>query len=139
MVGADRWGLRAGHEHLAGRAAGRAEVGQRVHPGDRAGGRAWARLGAGRETRAALGRVEVLVSPLPMPEQPEHHCRYDPAKSDACTATTLAWIGYPAAERYARQVLAWLESSADGPARAAPGRVGPAGSVAGADSGWPSR
>ena len=80
-------------------------------------GRAWARLGAGRDTRAALGRVEVLVSPLPMPDQPEHHCRYDPAKSDAYTATTLAWIGYPAAERYARQVLARLESTVDGPPR----------------------
>src|SRR5439155_12980227 len=41
-------------------------------------GRAWARLGAGPETRAALGRVEALVSPLPVPERPEHHYRYDP-------------------------------------------------------------
>jgi hypothetical protein len=80
-------------------------------------GRAWARLGAGAETRAALGRVEALVSPLPMPEQPEHHYRYDPAKSDAYTATTLAWIGDAAAERYARQVLARLESAVDGPPR----------------------
>ena len=52
-----------------------------------------------------------------MPEQPEHHYRYDPAKSDAYTATTLAWIGDPAAERYARQVLARLESAIDGPPR----------------------
>jgi hypothetical protein len=28
-------------------------------------GRAWARLGAAPQTRAALGRVEALVSPLP--------------------------------------------------------------------------
>ncbi len=71
--------------------------------------RAWARLGAGRECRAALARTEELVAPLPMPEQPEHHYRYDPAKSDAYTATTLAWLGDPAAARYARDVLGRLE------------------------------
>jgi transcriptional regulator with XRE-family HTH domain len=80
-------------------------------------GRAWARLGAGPETRAALGRVEALVSPLPVPDRPEHHYRYDPAKSEAYTATTLAWLGDPAAERYARHVLVRLESSIDGPPR----------------------
>ncbi|MGO9186889.1 MAG: helix-turn-helix domain-containing protein [Streptosporangiaceae bacterium] len=80
-------------------------------------GRAWARLGAAPETRAALGRVEALVSPLPVPDRPEHHYRYDPAKSEAYTATTLAWLGDPAAEGYARQVLARLESTADGPPR----------------------
>ncbi|MFB4300202.1 hypothetical protein [Actinomadura sp. NTSP31] len=80
-------------------------------------GRAWARLGAGRETRDALGRVERLVSPLAMPERPEHHFRYDPAKSDAYTATTLSWLGDPAAEPYARGVLARLEAPVSGPAR----------------------
>ena len=80
-------------------------------------GRAWARLGASRETRAALGRVEALVSPLLVPDQPEHHYRYDPAKSEAYMATTLAWLGDPAAERYARNVLARLESTIDGPPR----------------------
>jgi transcriptional regulator with XRE-family HTH domain len=80
-------------------------------------GRAWARLGAAPETRAALARVEALVSPLPMPDRPEHHYRYDPAKSDAYTATTLSWLGDPAAEGYARQVLARLESVSDGPPR----------------------
>ncbi|MBG6092673.1 XRE family transcriptional regulator [Actinomadura viridis] len=78
-------------------------------------GRAWARLGAGAETRDALARVERLVTPLAMPDRPEHHYRYDPAKSDAYTATTLAWVGDPAAEPYARGVLARLES--DGPPR----------------------
>jgi hypothetical protein len=58
-----------------------------------------------------------LVSPLPMPDRPEHHYRYDPAKSEAYTATTLAWLGDPAAEGYARQVLARLESTEDGPPR----------------------
>ena len=80
-------------------------------------GRARARLGDARDTRAALGRVETLVSPLPMPDQPEHHYRYDPAKSEAYTATTLAWLGDPAAEGYARYVLARLESAVDGPPR----------------------
>jgi hypothetical protein len=32
-------------------------------------------------------------------------------------ATTLAWIGDPAAERYARHVLARVESAVDGPPR----------------------
>ncbi|GAA2284647.1 hypothetical protein GCM10010402_47500 [Actinomadura luteofluorescens] len=80
-------------------------------------GRAWARLGAGPETREALARVEQLVEPLPMPDHPEHHYRYDPAKSDAYTATTLAWIGDPAAEPYARGVLTRLERPSSGPAR----------------------
>jgi transcriptional regulator with XRE-family HTH domain len=80
-------------------------------------GRAWARLGAGPETRSALGRVEALVSPLPVPDRPEHHYRYDPAKSEAYLTTTLAWIGDPAAERYARHVLARTESAVAGPPR----------------------
>jgi transcriptional regulator with XRE-family HTH domain len=80
-------------------------------------GRAWARLDAAAETRAALARVEKLVSPLPMPDRPEHHYRYDPAKSQAYTATTLSWLGDPAAESWARQVLTRLESAADGPPR----------------------
>jgi transcriptional regulator with XRE-family HTH domain len=80
-------------------------------------GRAWARLGAAAESRAALARVERLVSPLAVPDRPEHHYRYDPAKSDAYTATTLSWLGDPAAEPYARQVLARLESVSNGPPR----------------------
>ncbi|SEG31131.1 hypothetical protein SAMN04489712_104340 [Thermomonospora echinospora] len=80
-------------------------------------GRAWARLGAGPETRDALARVERLVAPLSMPDRPEHHYRYDPAKSDAYTATTLSWLGDPAAEPYARGVLARLEAPSSGPAR----------------------
>jgi hypothetical protein len=101
------------------------QAAQRVAPGSGSAfiqataqeGRAWARLSAAPETRAALGRVEALVSPLPMPDRPEHHYRYDPAKSEAYTATTLAWLGDPAAEGYTRHVLARLESSADGPPR----------------------
>ncbi|GAA0954010.1 hypothetical protein [Nonomuraea longicatena] len=89
-------------------------------------GRAWARLGAGAETRDALNRVHGLVSPMRMPDRPEHHYRYDPAKSDAYTATTLAWIGDTAAESYARQVLTRLEAPTDGgprPRRAASARL----------------
>jgi transcriptional regulator with XRE-family HTH domain len=107
------------------RAADIAQVAQRIAPREGSAyiqataqeGRAWARLGAVPETRAALARVEALVSPLPMPDRPEHHYRYDPAKSEAYTATTLAWLGDLAAERYARNVLARLESTADGPPR----------------------
>jgi hypothetical protein len=80
-------------------------------------GRAWARLGMRAETNDAMGRVARLVSPLPVPDRPEHHYRYDPTKSDAYIATTLSWLGDPAAESYARQVLAHLESSAGAPAR----------------------
>lgn len=80
-------------------------------------GRAWARLGAGPETRDALARVDRLVEPLAQPDRPEHHYRYDPAKREAYTATTLAWVGDPAAESYARGVLARLERPSGGPAR----------------------
>jgi hypothetical protein len=77
--------------------------------------RAWARLGAGREAREALARADALVEPLPMPDRPEHHYQYDPAKADAYTATTLAWLSDPAAARYARGVLGRLDDGADGP------------------------
>ena len=55
--------------------------------------RAWSRLGAGRETRAALARAETMASPLPQPDRPEHHYRYDPGKAETYVATTLAWAG----------------------------------------------
>lgn len=80
-------------------------------------GRARARLGDIRETLDALRRTEGLVSPLSAPDEPEHHYRYDPAKQHAYVATTLAWAGDPGAEGHARQVLARLESDADGPSR----------------------
>lgn len=82
-------------------------------------GRALARLGdRGRPgAYAALSRVEALVSPLPMPDRPEHHYRYDPAKSQAYAATTLSWLGDPAAEDTARLVLGRFEASFDGPPR----------------------
>ncbi|GAB2534568.1 helix-turn-helix domain-containing protein [Nocardia heshunensis] len=75
-------------------------------------GRALARLGDSKGTYGALRRVARLVSGLSVPERPEHHFRYDPAKSDAYVATTLAWLGDPAAESYARHVLAELAGAA---------------------------
>ncbi|NNH75906.1 helix-turn-helix domain-containing protein [Nocardia uniformis] len=75
-------------------------------------GRALARLGDSTGTYGALRRVARLVSGLNTPDRPEHHFRYDPAKSDAYVATTLAWLGDPAAESYARHVLADLAGAA---------------------------
>lgn len=99
-----------------------AQAGQRVAPHGSSAmiqataqeGRAWARLGDRRTTVHALDRVERLVSPRPAPDRAEHHYQYDPAKQHAYTATTLAWVGDPAAEGYAREVLARLESGVDG-------------------------
>jgi hypothetical protein len=50
------------------------------------------------------------VSPLPMPERPEHHYRYDPPKAQVYVATTLSWLGDKAAEGLARQVLVAIEA-----------------------------
>jgi len=77
-------------------------------------GRAWARMGQVKETTDALRRVHRLVSPLARPDRPEHHYRYDPDKSVAYTATTLAWVGDPAAEDLAREVIGRLRSAEDG-------------------------
>ncbi len=73
-------------------------------------GRAWARLGQRAEVRDALDRTARLVSPLAPPDRPEHHYPYDPAKATAYTATTLAWSGDPAAEDFARAVVADLDA-----------------------------
>ncbi|MEA3532823.1 hypothetical protein [Nocardia implantans] len=48
------------------------------------------------------------MSGLSTPDRPEHHFRYDPAKSDAYVATTLSLLGDPAAESYAQHVVADL-------------------------------
>ena len=85
-------------------------------------GRAWAKLGERRATRDALRRVERLVSPLPAPDQSEHHYRYDPDKQLAYTATTLAWIGDPAAVDCARAVVARFDGGTR-PRRAAAARL----------------
>lgn len=80
-------------------------------------GRAWARLGEKRQTYRVLDRLGRLAGALPVPEHPEHHYRYDPAKAVAYTATTLAWVGDAAAEGYAREVITRLESPVDGVCR----------------------
>jgi transcriptional regulator with XRE-family HTH domain len=75
-------------------------------------GRAWARLQQPRETYSAIERVNRLTSSLKRPNRPEHHFRYDPDKSVAYMATTLAWVGDPAAETYAREIIRRLKPSA---------------------------
>jgi transcriptional regulator with XRE-family HTH domain len=85
-------------------------------------GRAWARLGDRKRTRQALDRVERFVSTMAMPDHPEHHYQYDPAKALSYAATTLSWVGDPAAEPLAREVIAQLESSAR-PRRVASARL----------------
>lgn len=76
-------------------------------------GRAWARLGQAQETNNAIERVHRLVAALSKPHRAEHHYRYDPDKSIMYTATTLAWVGDPAAEPFARQAIARLKSNGD--------------------------
>ncbi|MFJ9521058.1 helix-turn-helix transcriptional regulator [Kitasatospora sp. NPDC101801] len=76
-------------------------------------GRAYARLGQSKETYTAISRVHQLVSTMRFPDNPEHHFQYDPGKSVAYTATTLAWVGDPAAESYAREVITQLSPSND--------------------------
>ena len=86
-------------------------------------GRAWARMGRERETYAAISRVQQLVSPLPVPDRPEHHYRYDPGKAVSYSATTLAWLGDPAAQGYAREVIARLGGVGGWPRRVAAAQV----------------
>jgi transcriptional regulator with XRE-family HTH domain len=76
-------------------------------------GRAWARLGQARETYAALDRVARMTANLERPDRPEHHYHYDPDKAVAYIATTLAWLGDPAAEGYAREVIVRLKAAED--------------------------
>lgn len=76
-------------------------------------GRAWARLRHPREANAAITRVGELLGPTTAPRRPQHHFHYDPGKYTAYTATTLAWLGDPAAEGSAREVIATLQSTRD--------------------------
>ncbi len=72
-------------------------------------GRAWARLGAQPEAYDALAEAARLTALAVPGHAREHHYQYDPAKSQAYVATTLAWLGDRAAEPHARQVLARIE------------------------------
>ncbi|MEU3262753.1 helix-turn-helix domain-containing protein [Streptomyces bacillaris] len=76
-------------------------------------GRARARLGERGETYAAIERVQQMSGVLVPRKGTEHHYQYDPGKSLAYTATTLAWVGDPAAETYAREVIARLAPADD--------------------------
>ncbi|WP_327358089.1 helix-turn-helix transcriptional regulator [Streptomyces sp. NBC_01304] len=76
-------------------------------------GRASARLGEGPGTYAAIERVQRMSSSLVPRKGTEHHYQYDPSKALAYTATTLAWVGDPAAEGYAREVIARLAPADD--------------------------
>ncbi|MGW7517595.1 helix-turn-helix domain-containing protein [Streptomyces sp. NPDC054796] len=71
-------------------------------------GRARARLGEKKEAYAAVDRVQRLASTMVMRAQAEHHFQYDPRKATSYTATTLAWLGDPAAEGPAREVIGHL-------------------------------
>ncbi|MET8689703.1 helix-turn-helix domain-containing protein [Streptomyces sp. NPDC004732] len=68
-------------------------------------GRARARLGEKKEAREAIDRVHRLAATLVMRAQPEHHYVYDPRKATSYLATTLSWIGDPAAESAAKEVI----------------------------------
>ncbi len=76
-------------------------------------GRAWARLGAAKDTYGAINQVASLAAALPQPDRPGHHFRYDPDKALGYTATTLAWVGDPAAESHARELIARLGGAQD--------------------------
>ncbi|WP_328387826.1 helix-turn-helix domain-containing protein [Streptomyces sp. NBC_00400] len=76
-------------------------------------GRVRARLGEGPETYAAIERVHRMSAGMVPHKGTEHHYQYDPGKALAYTATTLAWVGDPAAEDYARQVIARLAPADD--------------------------
>ncbi|MCE6995252.1 helix-turn-helix domain-containing protein [Saccharothrix sp. S26] len=76
-------------------------------------GRALARLGRRSEAYAAIQEVQRLAAGLTRPDRPEHHYRYDPDKAVAYTATTLAWVGDPAAEGYAREIIRRLGAGDD--------------------------
>lgn len=75
-------------------------------------GRAWARLRQPRQTARAIARVDELVGRIEPSDRPEHHYRYDPQKSVAYKATTLAWAGDPSAEGFAREVITTLGTDA---------------------------
>ncbi|MEV5506810.1 helix-turn-helix transcriptional regulator [Streptomyces orinoci] len=75
-------------------------------------GRSRARLGE-KATYAVLDRVQRMASSLVPRKGTEHHYQYDPGKLLSYTATTLAWLGDPAAEAYAREVIARLAPADD--------------------------
>lgn len=67
--------------------------------------RVQARLGNPNETYRYLESAHLLSARKGTPVQAEHHYKFDPAKTDSFTATTLAWLGDEEAERYTRQAV----------------------------------
>ncbi|WP_245545725.1 helix-turn-helix domain-containing protein [Nocardia higoensis] len=100
-------------------AATASQVAQHVAPRDSTAfiqataqeGRALARMGNRDGAYTALRALARLVSGIGDLEGVEHHFRFDPAKSDAYMATILAWLGDPAAESFARQVISDLQEA----------------------------
>lgn len=89
-------------------------------------GRALARLGEADAVHRVMDATGALVAARPTPDRPSHHYRYDPAKFTAYAGTTLAWLGDPAAEQYARDLISRLsvsEGSGAWPRRIASARL----------------
>lgn len=72
--------------------------------------RAAARLGDGPEVRAALRRCVAALDRQSQDRPHDHHFYFDGSKLDLYVGTTLAWLGDPAAETYARHVAAQYET-----------------------------
>jgi transcriptional regulator with XRE-family HTH domain len=73
--------------------------------------RAAARLGAGPQVRAALRRCSAAAARQSLDRPPDHHFFFDGDKLGLYTGTTLAWLGDPAAEDYARHAAARSETN----------------------------
>lgn len=67
--------------------------------------RASARLGDARTVYAALDHAAAVVDGQGNDRPDAHHFRFDAAKLTGYTATALAWLGDPAAEPYAQQII----------------------------------
>ncbi|AUS78096.1 XRE family transcriptional regulator [Actinoalloteichus sp. AHMU CJ021] len=77
-------------------------------------GRVLARLGDSESTYHAVDSVNSLAADLPTldADEREHHYRYDGTKRRAYTATTLSWLGDPAAAGHAEHVIDQLTPKA---------------------------
>lgn len=95
------------------RAAGLAAVGENVAPANTGAAvqlaaqsaRAAARLGDGPAVRAALDRAAHRIATQPSDRPSDHHFAFDARKLDHYVATALAWLGDPAGERRAREIV----------------------------------
>jgi transcriptional regulator with XRE-family HTH domain len=80
--------------------------------------RAAARLGDGPGMRAALRRSATAADRQSQERPTDHHFYFDASKAQLYTGTSLAWLGDPAAEDYARHAAARYETG-DQPRRLA--------------------